>query len=198
MKYTITLERGNGDGPSEPRGQDREKLILQARPGESARHIALKLLGYLLYRDFSPVIETGVGWHYKPDLVSWEGAASDKSVGAGAGGGQVRLWVECGVVGARKIERVSAWLPPTATLAILRATRSDAFHLRDAIRHRLKPGRAARLHWFEPGAVDALAGRLDATNHLRWQAGEGRLDLRLENRGGTLDWRGGPGMEVVG
>jgi hypothetical protein len=66
VKYTFTCVTGGDNGGG------REKIVLQSRAGESDRHIALKILAYLLYRDDTgglPLqIEQGVGQRHKPDL----------------------------------------------------------------------------------------------------------------------------------
>jgi len=78
MKYTFSTPGGGGP-----------KIVLQSRPGESDRHIALKILAYLLFRDDAgglPLqIEQGVGQRHKPDLV-----AADLETG------RVLLWIDCG------------------------------------------------------------------------------------------------------
>lgn len=170
MKYSVTLEEAGGSARD-----GREKLVLASQASESAWHITLKLLGYLLYHAHAPAIERSVNWHYKPDLVTMNGDG-------------VSLWIDCGVIGVKKIERVSAWLSPQAQFVILRSQQRDARHLLHAVRNRLKPGRSLTIHWFENGAVHALADRLDAANTLSWRIEKEGLAISLRNRGGESDW----------
>lgn len=151
MKYTVSIERALAGTREVPRNA---KLVLHAAPSEVAWHIALKLLGYLLFMEYAPRIEEGIGWHYKPDLVS----LNDQ--------GALRLWVDCGNIAVRKIERVAQKVGPDVPFIILRRTARDAQLLAQSLGRMRYPGRV-RLLAFENGMVDALAAHLDTTNHIR-------------------------------
>ncbi len=175
MKYSVTLE-------GEHR---REKLVLASQSSESAWHITLKLLGYLLYYQDRPAIERSVDWHYKPDLVAMNGHGVD-------------LWIDCGVIGVKKIERVSAWLKPEARFVILRSQHRDAHHLLNSLGGRLKAGRRLTMHWFDNGAAHDLADRLDSANTLQWARDGDTLHVRLANRGGEYAWQSAVHTRHVG
>ena len=190
MKFTVSLERivHNGGGPQT--APHAAKLVLHSAPGEVAWHIALKLLGYTLFMDYAPRIEEGIGWHYKPDLVALDAQ------------GQVRLWVDCGNIAVRKIERVAVKVGNGAPFFILRRTHRDAQLLAQSLTGKMRFPERLRILSFDNGVVDALAAHLDTTNHIRAHIGilphhegeapatpRGFTDIRLtaENRRGALE-----------
>lgn len=69
----------------------RTTLWVDFRTGESARHVLLKFLAYVLFYEPDLVVEPKWAGAYRPDLV-----AVDQ-------GGAVRRWIECGAVKPRKL-----------------------------------------------------------------------------------------------
>jgi hypothetical protein len=95
MKYTFTLLKEN-------EGDSREKIVLESRSSESPRHIALKILAYLLFRERTgelPLrIEPGdLGQRHRPDLLASE-PLTDKP----------RLWIDCGQIEPKRLGRIAA------------------------------------------------------------------------------------------
>ncbi|UZP67030.1 YaeQ family protein [Desulfovibrio mangrovi] len=167
MKYTLNIKRSLQRPPHNTPPQAcpdascraiaperRIKLVLRAAPGEVAWHIALKILGYLLFMEYEPRIEEGIGWHYKPDLVSLDDH------------GALRLWVDCGNIAVRKIDRVAQKVGPDAPFVILRRSHRDALLLAQSLDKMRFPERVHILS-FEKGFVDAFADALDATNQIQ-------------------------------
>lgn len=148
----------------------RDRIVLDAAPGEVPWHIALKFLGYLLYREWEPRVEEGVGWHYKPDLVSLDAA------------GNIRLWLDCGNIAARKTDRVAAKLGEDTPFRILRRTEKDARQLAATLAGKVRHPQRVRLIAFDAGFVDAIAAGLDSTNRIKALRGADRLDLTFETR----------------
>ena len=154
MKYTLNINRRLLAPDARDTREMRTKLVLRAALGEVAWHIALKVLGYLLFMEYEPRIEEGIGWHYKPDLVSLDAE------------GRLRLWIDCGNIAVRKIDRVAQKLGAHVPFIILRRTQRDALLLAQSLGRMRFPERVHILS-FDKGFVDALAGALDATNHIR-------------------------------
>lgn len=126
MKYTFSTPGGG-----EP------KIVLQSRPGESDRHIALKILAYLLFHNDAgglPLqIEQGVGQRHKPDLV-----AADPETG------RVVLWIDCGQIEGKRLGRIAA-ANSHARVIVVKATATEARNYAPvAARHLPAPARPRR------------------------------------------------------
>lgn len=163
MKYTFTIRLGGGQ----------EKLVVQANPGELAWHVVLKVLGYILFREHRPRIEEGIGWHYKPDLVALDAE------------GKLALWVDCGNIAVRKIDRVARKVGK-APFYILRRTEHEADTLVRAMTGKVRDLARVKVLSFDEGVVDEIAAWLDATNDLTCRRRDESLELTLENRRGRL------------
>ena len=127
MKYTVSPPPGGGP-----------KIVFQSRPGESDRHIALKILAYLLFQNDTgslPLqVEQGVGQRHKPDLV-----AADPDTG------HMVLWIDCGQIEVKRLGRIAA-ANPRARVIVVKATRREAEnYARAAARHLPASHRAAVL-----------------------------------------------------
>ena len=153
MKYSVTLLE-NGE---------REKLVLESR-GDLPRHVALKLLAYVLYRHshngLPLMIERRVGQRHKPDLV-----ATDPETG------RVSLWIDCGQIETDRLGRIAA-RNPKAQVLVVKATARDAMRYAEAAEKDLPPlGRAGAadsvtILGFDPDFVDYIAESLRGTNTL--------------------------------
>ena len=177
MKYTVTIT-GPGAG-------DREKIVLESRAGESARHIALKILAYVLYRDRTgglPLrIEQRAGHQrHKPDLV-----ATDPETG------RVRLWIDCGQIETKRLGRIAA-VNAGARVVVVKPGETEArLYGLAALRYLPPlghPGAAQSVSFlgFEEPFFDAFLARLRGTNTLQvgWQ--ETGASLTLEWNDETL------------
>lgn len=146
MKYTFSFEDG--------------KIVLESRAGESDRHIALKILAYLLFRGDGDTgglplrIEQGVGQRHKPDLV-----ATDPETD------RVRLWIDCGQIETKRLGRI-AQSNPGARIIVLKPTANEArLYAQAAARFLPERRRGAVVEYagfedeaFVPGFRDALRG----------------------------------------
>ncbi|MEO1087182.1 MAG: YaeQ family protein, partial [Acidobacteriota bacterium] len=139
-------------------------------PGEKTWHLVLKLLGYVLFYGQRPRIEAGIGWHFKPDLVTLD----DR--------GAVALWVDCGNIAPRKINRVATKVGEPGRFFILKRRRKEAEVLRRLLGGRIKHPDRVHLIAFDDGVVDDLASAIDGTNRLAVDHRPDRLALRLDNR----------------
>lgn len=117
MKYTFTITTPDTEGNG---ARLREKIVLESRAGESPRHIALKILAYVLFKgeaDPLPLrIEQGVGQRHKPDLV-----ASDPETGS------VLLWVDCGQIEVQRLGRIVAQ-NRRAQVVVVKTTENEVRH----------------------------------------------------------------------
>lgn len=118
MKYTFTLTE---------EGHEREKIVLESRAGESDRHIALKILAYLLFRGEAaprPLrIEPHVGQRHRPDLVVTD-PETDK----------VLLWIDCGAIETKRLGRIAA-ANPHAKIVVVKPTQNEVrLYARSALR----------------------------------------------------------------
>lgn len=153
VKYTFTLTEV---------GWEREKIILESGSGESTRHIALKVLAYLLFRheiESLPLqIERRVGQRHKPDLV-----AQDPERGA------IQLWVDCGQIETERLGRI-ARRNPQARIVIVKPTETEARLYAIAARKDLpeEPERRALIRFvgFAPDFLVGFLQPLRGTNDL--------------------------------
>jgi uncharacterized protein YaeQ len=108
VKYGFTLIEG----------ERREKFVLESR-GDLPRHVVLKLLAYILWRDASECagqpleIEKRVGQRHKPDLVATEPLTES-----------VRLWIDCGQIETARLGRIAA-KNPGARIIVLKGSHSE-------------------------------------------------------------------------
>jgi uncharacterized protein YaeQ len=150
-----------------------EKIVLAAAPTELAWHIALKLIGWVLFFEQRPRIEEGVDWRYKPDLI-----ATDPQ-------GNLKLCIDCGNIAIKKIDKVATKMQHER-FVILRRTPREADRLVNAFGTRVKRPERVELVSFDEGFVDALADWFDSSNQLTCRRANDRLEVVLENRRGRL------------
>jgi hypothetical protein len=142
------------------------KLVLGRGAGESARHILLKLCGWLLFWRPGLMVERSAEQHYKPDLLL-EGDSSDPAGPAAAG--QPVLWIDCGVTTIRKLDRVAT----KNHHALIVIIKSEIGELRRY--HAMADGKVRRMERvgflaFERGFIAALERSLGHVNDLSFGA----------------------------
>lgn len=150
----------------------RRKLVLARSAGESVRHVSLKLLAYLLYFDDEPVIEIRVGQHYKPDLVCRDGH-------------DVTLWVECGEVGVKKLDRVST-KNHRARVVVVKPTRGTAEQYKLAAEKRLKRPERVTYLAFDDGFLRSFVEAFSTRTTLTASVPPARDSLDLTLNGTAL------------
>lgn len=148
MKYTVTLLE-NGV---------REKLVLESG-GDLPRHIVLKLLAYLLYRERGALeIERGVGQRHKPDLVIQNPET-----------GQPILWIDCGQIETDRLARIVAKNRHTE-IVVVKATAREAERYAEAAAKEWE--RPALVLGFGEGFVGRFVELLRGTNTIEIGAHE--------------------------
>lgn len=138
------------------------KIIVGQRETESAAHVLLKLLGYLIF--FRPRIQIEAQLHddnipFEPDLVELDYELRPV------------LWVECGECSVEKLGRLAVKVPEAAIWVIKRSA-AEAEHLRQRM---AKAGlRQDRYHLLglDEGMFEEVSGRLRSRNEVFWVAGE--------------------------
>lgn len=134
-----------------------EKFVTESGSSEVDWHIALKVLGYMLYFERRPEIEQDVGQHYRPDLFAWDEYHQN-----------VSLWIDCGNIAVKKIDKVATKMGKSGKFVILRRTEQDAKNLFDRIQRIKHPERVSIIS-FAPEFVDKVAGLLDRTNDVEFE-----------------------------
>lgn len=155
MKYTFTiLEAG-----------EREKRVLESG-GDLPRHVVLKLLAYVLYRNQHVLeIERAVGQRHKPDLVALDSTT-----------GQVLLWIDCGQIETDRLGRIVA-KNRYAEVVVVKATVREAERYAEVAHKDLE--RTATVLGFDEGFVAGLLEALRGTNTLTVERTEHALALVL-------------------
>jgi len=158
MKFTVTLLEGG----------EREKLVLESGT-DLPKHIALKLLAYVLYRhqtDGLPLeIERAVGQRHKPDLV-----ATDPLTG------QIRLWIDCGQIETERLGRIVAKNPHAEVVVVKGVAREAERYAQAATKDLSRP---ARVVGFAAGFIEEFVDALRGTNTLEILQREPCLELIL-------------------
>ncbi len=166
MKFTLDLRVDD---------LEREKLVIAAWKGEMTWHITLKLLGYVLYFEERPRIEESVQWHYKPDLFARDEAT-----------GKIKLWIDCGNIAVRKIDRVATKIG-AERFVILRRNVDEGRRLKDAMEGKVKHIERVLVIAFDDGLVDGLANHLDRTNDFAVRRSATELKIDCSNRRGRFE-----------
>jgi len=130
-----------------------EKLILVKSDGELRAHVVMKLLAYLLFYDSRLKVEVSADMHYKPDLL----IPGDHGI--------PELWIDCGKVAVRKVEKLTTKLKNTRII-LVKETDKELTQFKKVIEKKVE--RADRIDYlaFEPGFVSGIAEALNRVNHL--------------------------------
>ncbi|GAB4451496.1 MAG: hypothetical protein OHK0029_00760 [Armatimonadaceae bacterium] len=138
--------------------------MLESRAGESNRHIVLKILAYLIFRDkVFPLpleIERGVGQRHKPDLVALDSLT-----------GGIRLWVDCGQIQVIRLGRIVE-KNPAAPIRIIKATMREAELYSEAASKGAgiepNPKWDVKIIGFEDGFIEKLESELRGANSVKF------------------------------
>lgn len=167
MKFTFSFKnRTSGEA---------EKLVVEKAPSELEWHIVLKILGYILFFDRKPKIEQDVDWHYRPDLFTKD--EMDR----------VNLWIDCGNIALKKVDRVATKMGKTGEFFILKRDKAELLRFKDELTGSVKHLERVRMIAFDPGFVDTLAEKLDSTNMVEFTKEADSLNLKISNRLGDLE-----------
>ena len=146
---------------SDPRRALPYKLILGQDHTESASHILLKLLGFLLFFRERLQIEPslhGEDIPFRPDLVQFDYQL------------RVALWVECGECSVEKLDRLAVKVPEAAIWVLKRSPLEAETLARAMARQGLRRNRY-QLLGFDPAFVEELEGLLTPRNRVYWVGG---------------------------
>lgn len=130
-------------------GQER-RVVLFKRAGESRDHVVLKLLGLVLFFHDDLVVE-------HPERVSvYKSDLSRRDAR-----GDVVQWIECGLVSAFKLDRLTRALGPAVVVEVLKKGTKTAVELRRAIDEDAAHADRVVVNAVDAGFVDALGAALD-------------------------------------
>lgn len=173
VKYSFTLRQ-------EKNTLERAKLVLESRAGESPRHIALKILAYLLFhREADPLslrIEQSVGQRHKPDLVATETET-----------GSVRLWIDCGQIEVQRLGRIVAQNRQARIIVVKAGANEARLYARAAAKFLPEaPERRAAIRFvgFDEAFLPLFLAELRGANDLHFA--EEAATLRVTLNGVTL------------
>jgi uncharacterized protein YaeQ len=137
------------------------KLLLAQQPNESARHITLKLLGWLLFYRERLQVETEVpddAVPFVPDLCE---------LGYDL---RPRLWVECGDCGTAKLHKLSVKCQEAEIWCLKRSPTEAEGLLRQMAKDGLRRGRYGVVA-FEPEFFDEVCALVSERNVVHWFKG---------------------------
>ena len=152
------------------------RLFLEKKVGESARHVAMKLLSWMaLYRP-GLEIEKSIGEHYKPDLVRVTRA------------GDVTHWIDCGQTSLTKLKTIVARYRDTE-FTIVKSKPSELRHyFREAI-SRESSLESVQYLAFEIPAIHDICTRLHKRHSITVTVGGGLNVMYLDIDGEDLEVR---------
>ncbi len=137
------------------------KLLLALGQNESVRHIALKLLAYLLFYRDRLQVETEVpdeGIPFVPDLVE---------LGYDL---RPRLWIECGDCGTGKLHKLTTKCSETEIWCLKRSLSEADGLLRNLTKDEVRRGRIGVIA-FETDFFEDLCRTIQERNQLHWYRG---------------------------
>ena len=155
------------------------RVQLFKRAGESRDHVVLKLLGLLLFFHDDLVVEhperVGV---YKSDLSRRDAR------------GDVVQWVECGLVSAFKLDRLTRALGAAVVVEVLKKGNKTAVELRKSLDEEAAYADRVVVNAVDADFVDALGAALDA--------GAADLVVSVSGEGDDVDVNVVAGVNVAG
>jgi uncharacterized protein YaeQ len=137
------------------------KLLLALQPNESNRHIALKLLGWLLFWRERMQVETEVPDDSIPFVPDVCVLGYDL---------RPQLWLECGDCGTAKLHKVSVKCQEAEIWCLKRSPAEAEGLLQQMAKDELRRGRFGVIA-FDPPFFDEVAGLLRERNTLHWFRG---------------------------
>lgn len=138
------------------------KILIGQAETETVRHVALKLLGYLLFHRDRLQVEVNLhndSIPYVPDLVQLDYELRPV------------LWVECGECGLNKLDKLAVKVPE-AEIWVLKASPLDVEQLvRQMTKGDLRRNRY-QLIGFDPEMFTEVCGLIHSRNELFWVGGD--------------------------
>lgn len=163
-KFSFQLES------QDPRRALPHKIVIGQRDGESAAHVLLKLLAFVLfYRD-----RLQVEARLDRDAIPFESDVVQLDYQL-----QPVLWVECGECSVAKLDRLAVKVPEAAIWVLKRSSADAQALLERMARAGLRRDRYS-LIGLDADMFDEMLGLLESRNRLFWVAGHfepGQLQL---------------------
>ena len=163
MKYSFNIQANDGK-------QDyTEKLIVAAFNNEAGAHIALKLLAYLMFIKKRPRIDEDPGWNVVPDLIARDDA------------GDIRLWIDCGSVSAKKADTIATKARDHIDFFVFRQNEREMNQFYKQIQDKVKQLQNVKCISFDDGFVDGIGAALDRTNNLEAYITDEMITVTIDN-----------------
>ena len=137
------------------------KLLLALPPDGSARHIALKLLGWLLFYRERLQVETAVPDDPVPFVPDVCELGYDM---------RPRLWIECGDCGTSKLHKIAVKCQEAEIWCLRRSPADAEALLAEMTKDGLRRGRYGVIA-FEPDFFEEICGLVTDRNTLHWFKG---------------------------
>lgn len=161
-------------------GQDVSRVILVPRPEEKLDHLALKLAAFAMFHALGPIVDPSVShpslsdFDLKPDLLVINE------------GGEIKLWIECGVASLNKLDKAARRLPG-ARVVVIQSTLHEAKQLRVRLQDETKHADRIEI-WTWPGTTfTPWMKALQEKNELFGEAHEKSLNLVVNDIPYTVD-----------
>lgn len=140
------------------------KLVMYKGMSESPEHIVLKLLSYILFQK-RPKIEHYANQHHKPDLVIQDDYT-------------VTLWVECGEVSIKKLDKVSTH-NNKADIFVVKETVRQATDYKEKADKKIRHPERVTYIGFKDGFVNKTAATFERTNDIKYSLENGEFFLNI-------------------
>lgn len=155
-KFTFTLKSDDRRRPMP------HKILIGLQPNETVRHIALKLIAWLLFCRERIQIETNVQDDAIPFVPDLAVLGYDM---------RVQLWVECGECSVAKLHKLAVKCPE-AEIWIVKRSLDDARHLLASMeKEELRKGRYSIVA-LDPAFFDEVCENIRERNDVYWYRGD--------------------------
>lgn len=164
MKIRAELHLGDHSG----------KVILAARPEETADHLAMKLAAFAMFLPGDPIVEPSTdhpalqGLDVKPDV-----CVLDE-------GGGVKVWIECGEVSLNKLDKLSRRLT-TARIVVIKSHYHQAVRLRAELEEKVRQSHKVEVWTWKEGDFKPWLHAMQDKTELYGDAHEKSFNLVVNN-----------------
>lgn len=156
------------------------RIVLVAKPEETADHLALKLAAYAMFMPQQPIVEPSSdhpslnGFDHKPDLMTLND------------GGDITKWIECGQVSVNKLDKLTRRLHQSQII-VLKSTLREAKQLRDFAKKDVKHEHRCEIWTWPEGQFLRWLNVLEEKTEIFGEAHEKSFNLVINNKAYCCD-----------